>query len=70
MAGIVQAYFVNMIYLSVRPLNKIELEKLTTKRLLAYKKQLMKTLDKSSLVYQEILKNLKDILATREHIEK
>lgn len=66
-------------------LTKKQLEKLTTKRLLSYKNSLMQVhektgwwagyeasksnLTKESVEWKETYKNLKEILATREHIE-
>lgn len=60
-------------------LTKDQMLKLTTKRLLAYKNKLMKyhetdnydptgKITKSSPEWQEAYNNLKDILATREHV--
>jgi len=67
-------------------LNKEELEKLNTKRLLAYKNKFMKFPDfildspgydtknlkmtKSHPWWQETYRNIKEILFNREHIEK
>ncbi len=62
-------------------LTKEELEKLTTKRLLAYKQSLLivyespdldnpHSLSKESEEWKACYKSTKDILATREHIEK
>jgi len=66
-------------------LSKEKLEKLSTKRLLAYKAKIMKTPDESTdswglaepngwskehPEWQRVYADLKAILATREHIEK
>jgi hypothetical protein len=67
-------------------LTKEALEKLNTKRLLAYKKKLMKysnngcefagcdcsdyMMSKSRPEWNEVYNNIKTILATREHVEK
>lgn len=62
-------------------LSKEQLEKLTTKRLLAYKTSLLmvyespdfdnpNSLSKESQEWKDCYKITKDILATREHIEK
>lgn len=62
-------------------LSKEQMEKLTTKRLLAYKNKLMKVpeeaswgdpngqLNKSDPEWQRIYTELKEVLATREHVE-
>jgi len=60
-------------------LTKEQMEKLTTKRLLAYKNKLMQYpegpdwdtnegMNKSHSEWKQTYQNLKDILATREHI--
>ncbi len=67
----------------VKFLNRNELEKLTTQRLLAYKNKLMKVpespswdesddnvVNKTSSVWIEVYEDVKAILATREHVEK
>ena len=62
-------------------LSKDQMEKLTTKRLLAYKTKLMKyhetpewddpdSISKSSNSWKEAYANLKSILATRENLKK
>ncbi len=66
--------FMNELYLS-----KEQMEKLTTKRLLAYKAKLMKTneqpnedgtgISKEHPLWKEAYKNIKEVLATREHVE-
>ena len=61
-------------------LSKDELEKLTTKRLLAYKNKLMKyhdhpdwedpnSISKASDIWKETYSNLKAVLATRENLK-
>ena len=61
-------------------LTKFEMERLTTPRLLAYKAKLMKYrespnwddvsyITKSHPAWQEAYKNVKEVLATREHVE-
>ncbi len=64
----------------IKLLSKEKLEKLTTKRLLAYKNTLLKvnetsnwddkTLNKESLEWKEVYNNVKQILSKRENIEK
>lgn len=61
-------------------LSKEKLEKLTTKRLLAYKNSLLRyhntsdwdqeTFSKESLEWQETYKIVKEILSAREHVER
>ena len=63
-------------------LTKEQLEKLTTKRLLAYKNKLMKypetknwddpngRMSKEHQVWKNAYQDLKDVLSTRENIEK
>jgi hypothetical protein len=60
-------------------LSKEQMEKLTTQRLLVYKKSLMSVpetsesptkITKDSPEWQAVYKSLKDILNTREHIDK
>lgn len=74
-------------------LNKVQMEKLNTKRLLAYKSKLMTypesgcenplcdchcddvdcypdTMSKMRPEWKEAYKNIKEVLATREHVEK
>ena len=66
----------------VKLLSKIEMEKLTTERLLAYKKRIMQVpegpswdednvdrINKTSPEWQETFNNLKEVLSTREHIK-
>jgi hypothetical protein len=66
----------------VKLLSKIEMENLTTERLLAYKKRIMQVpegpswdkdnvdrINKISSEWQETYNNLKDVLATREHVK-
>ena len=62
-------------------LTKEQMEKLTTKRLLAYKNAVMRVpegpnwddpkaqINKTSPEWQELYANLKEVLATREHVE-
>ncbi len=61
-------------------LSKDQMEKLTTKRLLAYKNKLMKyhdhpdwedpdSISKASDIWKETYANLKAVLATRENIK-
>lgn len=61
-------------------LSKDQMEKLTTKRLLAYKNKLMKyhdhpdwddldSISKASDIWKEIYANLKSVLATRENLK-
>lgn len=62
-------------------LTKWQMERLTTARLLAYKDKLMKYhetpnwedvsyISKSHPLWKEAYKNIKEVLATREHVEK
>lgn len=62
-------------------LSKDEMLKLNTKRLLSYKKKLLSYhegpnwdsdggIDKTNSLWQEAYKNVKEILASREHVEK
>ena len=61
-------------------LSREQLEKLTTKRLLAYKNKLMdfpeepswdsSRMNKSEPEWKQVYSELKEILASREHIEK
>ena len=63
-------------------LNKEQLEKLTTSRLLAYKNKLMMVpetsnwdeptaqITKDTVVWQETYLDLKEVLKTREHVER
>ena len=64
-----------MIRARLTPLSKSEMEKLNTKRLLAYKKKrLMPMINHEGEYlddeYMDALDACKEILATREHIEK
>lgn len=67
----------------VKILSKEELEKLSTKRLLAYKNRLMKVPEeadtdnknpdymyKGHSIWKRLYQDVKDVLKTREHIEK
>ena len=49
-----------------------QMKKLTTQRLLAYKKKIIgiAMFDPEDLVWKNIYSNVKAVLATREHVEK
>lgn len=67
----------------VKILSKEELEKLSTKRLLAYKNKLMKVpeeadwdnsnpnkIHKKHPIWKKVYQDVKDVLQSREHVEK